>query len=219
MSAPPAGEIRGCRFPSSGTRRRVSRSLTASGSDSADLESGSAAPVDLRPGTKEDLQPLPGLLPACERDRVLPSRRVGHIRNQHPVRNDLVVAGQPPRRRVAGPLRDRETLVDPAREKAEHRHRAFHVPEVTRGVVRDDDRGRCHRESRDARHRRHRLVEMEDVETLAFENALDADDRARAEHDVRQRAIRGDDHRATDRDHVRRWIAVASDPRVEARVN
>ena len=43
----------------------------------------------------------------------------------------------------------------------------------------------------------------------------DAEDRARAEDDVRQRAVRGHDHRAADRDHVGRRLAVAAVPRVE----
>ena len=62
---------------------------------------------------------------------------------------------------------------------------------------------------------RHRLVEVEHVEALLLEHALDPEDGARAEDDVRQRAVRGHDHRAPDRDHVRRRVAVAADPGVE----
>ena len=44
---------------------------------------------------------------------------------------------------------------------------------------------------------------------------LDADEGARAEDEVRQRAVRGHDHRATDRDHVGRRLAVAAGARVQ----
>ena len=54
-----------------------------------------------------------------------------------------------------------------------------------------------------------------DVELLARERLPDARDRARAEDDVRQRAVRRHDHRAADRDHVRRRIAVAAVPRMQ----
>ena len=82
-------------------------------------------------------------------------------------------------------------------------------------MVRGDDRSRRQGEHRDARHRRHRLVEVEHVELLLLEHALDPEDGARAEDDVRERAVRGHDHRAPDRDHVRRRVAVAADPGVE----
>ena len=63
--------------------------------------------------------------------------------------------------------------------------------------------------------RRHRLVQVQHVEPLALEHLLHARDRARAEHDVRQRAVGGDDHRAPDRDHVRRRLAVPPVPRMQ----
>ena len=78
----------------------------------------------------------------------------------------------------------------------------------------DDGRG-GHREHRDAGHRRHRLVQMEQVEALTLEHAPDPEDRPRADDDVRQRPVRRHDHRAADRDHVRGRIAVAADPGVQ----
>ena len=56
-------------IPSSETRSRVSSSRTASGSAPATRRRRPRAPVDLRPGPQEDVQPLARLLPAGERRR------------------------------------------------------------------------------------------------------------------------------------------------------
>ena len=50
---------------------------------------------------------------------------------------------------------------------------------------------------------------------LALERRADAEERARAEDDVRERPVRGHDDRAADRDDVRRRRAVAAVPRVQ----
>ena len=181
----------------------------------ADLEPRARSLVDLGPGAQQDLEALAGLLPAGEGDRVLAPRRIDAVGNEHAVRDDLVVAGQPARRRFAGALGDGDPLVDAAREETPGRDRGLHPAEVAGRVVRGDDRSRRQGEHRDARHRRHRLVEVEHLEALLLEHALDPEDGAGAEDDVRQRAVRGHDHRAPDRDHVRRRVAVAADPGVE----
>ena len=49
---------------------------------------------------------------------------------------------------------------------------------------------------------------MKDVEPLALERLPDPEVRAGRQDDVRKRAVRRDDHRAPDRDHVRRRVAV-----------
>ena len=74
------------------TRRRVSSSRTASGSAPQIRSRGSCARVDLRPRAQEHLQPLSRLLAAGEDDRVLPPARLGVIRDQDAVRDDLVLA-------------------------------------------------------------------------------------------------------------------------------
>ena len=51
--------------------------------------------------------------------------------------------------------------------------------------------------------------------SLPLEHPPDPEDRAGAEDDVRQRAVRGHDHRASDRDHVGGRVAVAADSGVQ----
>ncbi len=91
----------------------------------------------------------------------------------------------------------------------------LHPPELARRVVGGDDRSGRESEDGDARHRGHRLVQMEHVEALLLEHPLDPEDRAWAENDVRERPVRRHDHRATDRDHVRRRITVTADTGME----
>ena len=67
-------------------------------------------------------------------------------------------------------------------------------------MVRGDDRALGVRERRDADGRCHRFVQMDEIELLPARIRLDASDRARREHDVRQRAVRRHDDRAADRD-------------------
>ena len=81
--------------------------------------------------------------------------------------------------------------------------------------MRADHRPVPHRERRDAGRRRHRLVQMQEVERAVPEHAPHAENRARAEDDVRQRAVRGHDHRPSDRDHLRRRLTVPADPRMQ----
>ena len=71
--------------------------------------------------------------------------------------------------------------------KPHDRRRELHPAEVAVRVERADHRRGAHGERRDARRRRHRLVQVDDVEPLARERLPDAEDRARAEDDVRQR--------------------------------
>ena len=108
-------------MPSSETRSRVSSSRTASGSAPQICSRAPRAAMDLGPGAQEHLQPLPGLLPAGEGDRVLAPRGIDGVGDEDAVRDDLVVAGKPARRRVARPLGDGDPLVDPAREEAPRR--------------------------------------------------------------------------------------------------
>jgi hypothetical protein len=71
-------------------------------------------------------------------------------------------------------------------------------------MERPDDRTTRNGERCDVDRRRQRLMHMEDVELLALERGPHAEERARAEDDVRQRSVRRHDHRAADRDHIRR---------------
>ena len=112
-------------------------------------------------------------------------------------------------------LGDGDAAVEPVCEEAPHRLRELHPAEVAARVERPDHRPAVQRERADARDRRHRLVQVQQVELLAREHLPDARDRARAEDDVRQRAVRGHDHGAADRDHVVGRVAVAAVPRVQ----
>ena len=111
----------------------------------------------------------------------------------------------------ARPLGHRDPLVDAIHQ--EPRHPGASTGSPGRVVGRD---GRLRqRQDGDADRGRHRLVEVEHVEALPLEHAPDPEERARAEHDVRQGAVRRDDHRPADGDHVRRRVAVPAYARVE----
>ena len=110
-------------MPASEIRSRVSSSRTASGSEP---QIWSRAPVRAwisGQARSSTWRPLRGLLASREGDRVLATRRVDVVRDEHAVRDDLVVAGKPARRRLARTLRDGDPLVDPAREESPGRDR------------------------------------------------------------------------------------------------
>ena len=161
------------------------------------------------------MQALPGLLAPREDDAVLASTGLGSVRDQDAVRDDLVLARKPALRRHPRLLGDRDPPVEPLLEEAPDRRREPHPAQIAARVVRADHRSVPHRERGDAGRRRHRLVQVQEVEAPSAEHAPHAEDRARAEDDVRQRAVRGDDHRPSDRDHLRRRLAVPADPRMQ----
>ena len=143
-------------------------------------------------------------------------RRARRRRDEHAVRDDLVLAGEPALRRRRAPSRRRRCGGRAGRRGSPTRasRSASSRGRRSRGTCRPSAPAH-ERERGDARRRRHRLVQVQDVEALALERRADAEDRARAEDDVRERAVRGHDHRAADRDHVRRRVAVAAVPRVQ----
>src|SRR5215217_2605682 len=71
------------------------------------------------------------------------------------------------------------------------------------------------RERGDADRRRDRLVQVQDVKPLLLEHAPDPRNRGGAEDDVRERVVRRDDHRASNRDHVRGRRSVPAETRVQ----
>ena len=180
-----------------------------------DPQPRAGSPPDLRPGTQQDLEALPRLLAAGEHDPVLAAARLDVLGNEHAVRDDLVLAGEPALRRCPRLLGDGDPPVEPFLEEAPDRRRQPHPAEVSARVMRPDHRSVEQRERGDARRRRHRLVQVEDVEALPREHTPDPRDRARAEDDVRQRPVRGHDHRPADRDHLRRRVPVPADTRVQ----
>ena len=141
---------------------------------------------DLRPRAQQDLEALPRLLAAGEDDAVLAPTRLDAGRDEHAVRNDLVVAGEPPLRRLASLLGDRDPPVEPLLEEPPHRRGQAHPAEIAARMMRAHHRPVEERERRDAGRRRHRLVQVEDVEALPREHAPDPEDRPRTEDDVRQ---------------------------------
>ena len=82
-------------------------------------------------------------------------------------------------------------------------------------MERRDERRAGEDERRSTDRGRHRLVQMEHVETLALEHAADPAEGTGREDDVRQRAVRRHDDRAPHRYDVRRRLVVAPDARVQ----
>jgi hypothetical protein len=106
-------------------------------------------------------------------------------------------------------------VIEPVEQKPPDRLCRFEPRQLAGRVEGGDERALGQRERRDARSRRHRLVQVEQVEALGLQHSPDPEDRARAEDDVRQRPVRGHDHGTADRDHLGRRLVVASEPGVE----
>ena len=115
------------------------------------------------------MQALARLVAAGEDDAVLAVGRIGARRDEHAVRDDLVLAREPALGGLARALGDGDAVVEPVGEEAPDRLRELHPAEVAARVEGRDHRRRAERERRDARRRRHRLVQVDDVEALALE--------------------------------------------------
>ena len=184
----------------------MSRSRTASGSAPATREPEPGSPADLRPRAEQHVQTLARLLPPGEDDAVLAAAGWRRSGIEHAVRDHLVLARQPAR--PATPCARSETAIrwsirSMRKPQSGIAATASSRGRRTRGTSRRSGSARRD-ERREADRRRHRLVQVEHVEALALERAPDPEVRARREHDVRQRAVRRHDHRAPDRDDVRR---------------
>ena len=175
----------------------------------------SGRPMDLRPGAKEHLQTLARLLAADEDDVPVPRARVRPLGDEDAVRNELVLAREVACRRLARWLGNRDPVVDPVEQEPPDRLRRLEPRQVAGRMVRRHDRTLRESQRRGARGRRHRLVDVDDVEPLLLEDAPDPEDGARAEDDVRKRTVRRHDHRAADGDHSLRRLPVAAEPRVQ----
>jgi hypothetical protein len=180
------------------------------GADETQPRTGPA--VDLGPRAQQDVHSLARFVAADEDDVVVPARRVGLLGHEHAVGDDRVLAAEPALRGRARLLGHRDAPVDPVGEEAPDGGRQPHPAEVAARVERGDRRAAPRRERRDADRRGHRLVHVDHVEPAALEDALHAQRRGWAEDDVGQRAVRGNDHRAADRQHVRRRIHVPAEP-------
>ena len=177
------------------------------GADEAQPRAGRA--VDLRPGAQQHVQALPRLLPADEDDAVLAAAGIG-VRpgSTTPFGTISYSPGNQRGGRVARLLRDGDPVVDPVEQEAPGRHArasssasrpdAWKVATTGQrasaraamhgiGVI-GSCRWRTSKRSRSSARRMRQIA-------------------ARAEDDVRQRAVRGHDHRAADRDHVGRAAA------------
>ena len=150
------------------------------------------APADLRPGAQQHRQALARVVAADEDDRGARGRSASACSGiDDAVRDDL----EPGRRASARPTRP-----PCARRRSARRSGRSGSPRPaspTRIQPRSpaacqvrDDRALRERERRDADRRRHRLVQVDDVEALLAQHVADAADRARREDDVRQRAVR-----------------------------
>ena len=106
-----------------GTRSRVSRRRTASGSAPATVSRRPGAPMDLGPGAEQDLQPLPRLLSPGEDDPVLAAAGRRRRRDEDAVRDHLVVAREPALCDCLRALGDRDAVVDAVDQEAPERPR------------------------------------------------------------------------------------------------
>ena len=204
-------------IPSSGTRRRDRRSRTASGSAPAIR---SRAPVRRRisgQARSRTCEPLARLLPAGEDDVMLTAARVGLRGDEDAVRNDLVLARQPPLRRLRAPARRRRCDGRSARRGSPRP--AWRARIQPRSPARVVGRRRS-APSQNASAAMHGVgvigsCRWRRSKPSPREHAPHPQDGARAEDDVRQRAVGRDDHGAADRDDALGRVAVPADARVE----
>ena len=159
--------------PSSDTRCRGEQEPHRERVGADEPQPRAGPPVD-RPATPEqDRHPLARVVPADEDDRCLAVRRVGRGRDRGRRSGSISYSpGEPARGRVARLLGDGDPVVDPVEQEAPERQPAAHPAEVAGRMERGDERAAGERERRDADRRRHRLVQVEDVEPLALEDAL-----------------------------------------------
>ncbi len=140
---------------------------------------GAGRCVHLRPGAQQRRQALARVVAADEHDRMVAVRRVGLRRDEDAVRNDAIVAWNPPLRRLRRHRRDGDPSVDALHQEPPELQPLLHPAEVAVSMMRGDDRALRERERRDAHGRRHRLVQMHHVELFAREDRADAADAAR----------------------------------------
>src|SRR5205085_2494102 len=99
-------------------------------------------------------------------------------------------------------LRDGDPKVDPTEEKAPQDLRDRSPRRLARGMKRGDGRPVPQGERCRAEHRREGLVYVQEVDALARERTAELRERARAQDEVRERAVTRDDHRAAEGDHA-----------------
>jgi hypothetical protein len=180
-----------------------------------DAQSRTRAPADLRPRAKQHLQALARLLPADEDDLLLAASRLSRLGDENAVRDQVVVARKVPGHGIARGLGDRDPVVDAVDEEPPQVFAELEPRELPARVERGDDRTASHCERRHAGRRRHRLMDVDQVELLPLEDAPHPEHGPRAEDDVRERPVRRHDHRPANRNHSGRRLVVAPEPRVE----
>ena len=132
-----------------------------------------APPVDLGPRPKEHLQTLSRLLATGEDDAVLTLAGRSRLGHEHAVREHVVVTGEPAVLRDTRTLGDGDPVVDPIHQEAPDRRSEPQPAELTRGVEGRDERCPRHDEDGSADRGCHRLVQVEDVEALPRERAVE----------------------------------------------
>ena len=175
------------------------------------------AAMDLRPRAQQHVHALARLVPADEDDAVARGPR------DPPAAGRARRSARPCTRRAASAAADSRACSETAirlsmraARRLPHVYRPYFIQrEVAARVERRDGRPAPQRDGGDADRGRHRLVHVDHVEALALEDPLDAPRRRRAEHDVRQRAVRRDDHGAPDGEHVLRRIRVPAEARMQ----
>ena len=137
-----------------------------------DAQPRTRAPADLRPRAEEHLQALARLLPADEDDLLLTAAGLGLLRDEDAVRDQLVVARGstgPPISRAGSETAIRWSIR--SARKPQTGLASLSHDSSPRRVERRDDRTAGQRERRHAGRRRHRLVDVDQVELLALEDA------------------------------------------------
>jgi hypothetical protein len=96
--------------------------------------------VDLRPRPQQDGHAFAWVVAADEHDPVLPTGGIGVRRDQHTVRDQLVVAGEPARSRFPRSFGDGDPDVDTVHEEAPDRLAEYIPRQVAVRVEGRDDR-------------------------------------------------------------------------------
>ena len=148
------------------------------------------------------MKALPRLVPSHEKDGVVSTAEFGLWPNDNAVGNHLERTADLWQRRLARLLGDGDPMVERLPKKPTPECSSCRVPPAAGRVAGDNRRTVGDREGKRGEQRRERLVHMQHVELFLLENRPRAEHGPRAQDDIGERSVGGDDHRAPHRDDV-----------------